>query len=148
MPFLSDSFFLNSHAYCKYDIVASSLIIPSALALLLNLFPEPTEQAYAIGIFSNSRPIGTGEHFVYQFNWRAFICTPAIGLLVGAVIVQFTDWPWIFWSVAPVALPISGICMLLILDVTKAEEGGVPQRESSWRSLDPFGVSVLTGTLK
>ncbi|KAJ3479488.1 hypothetical protein NLI96_g9024 [Meripilus lineatus] len=106
--------------------IATSLVIPSALALLVTLFPNPLERAHVIGIFSGSRALG--------------IFT---GLLVGALILQFAHWPWIFWLVALVTLPMAAICMLLIPGTMEAEEGSMPHRQK-WRRFDHFGVSILT----
>lgn len=43
-------------------VPAASLTIPSALTLLVNLFPDPAEQARAIGVFGGCGAIGNGEH--------------------------------------------------------------------------------------
>lgn len=42
--------------------VAASLTIPSALTLLVNVFPEPTEQARAIGVFGGCGAIGNSKY--------------------------------------------------------------------------------------
>jgi MFS family permease len=41
---------------------ASSMTIPSALTLLVNVFPEPLEQARAIGLFGGCGCVANGEH--------------------------------------------------------------------------------------
>lgn len=43
------------------DVLAASLTIPSALNLLVNLFPDPSEQARSIGVFGGSGAVGNGE---------------------------------------------------------------------------------------
>ena len=40
---------------------ASSMTIPSALTLLVNVFPDPLEQARAIGLFGGCGGVGNGE---------------------------------------------------------------------------------------
>lgn len=127
-----------------FCIIATSLVIPSALALLVTLFPNPLERAHVIGIFSGSRALGICEYSIHCFDQRAFICTTVTGLLVGALILQFAHWPWIFWLVALVTLPMAAICMLLIPGTMEAEEGSMPHRQK-WRRFDHFGVSILTG---
>ena len=37
-----------------------------------------------------------------------------LGLIIGGIFVQFASWPWVFWFVALVALPISAICCFLV----------------------------------
>jgi MFS family permease len=45
------------------DIVSAvaALSIPSALSLIVHLFPEPKEQGHAIAMFSSGGPIGNSE---------------------------------------------------------------------------------------
>lgn len=43
--------------------VTASLTIPSALTLLVNVFPEPVEQARAIGVFGGCGAIGNSAPF-------------------------------------------------------------------------------------
>lgn len=40
------------------------MIPPSALRLLVDVFPAPTEQARAIGLFIGSSSVGVGLHIV------------------------------------------------------------------------------------
>ncbi len=49
-------------------VSAASLTIPSALTLLVNLFPEPAEQARAIGVFGGCGAIGNGEYSTFAFD--------------------------------------------------------------------------------
>ena len=46
--------------------IGASLTIPSALNLLVQLFPDPSEQARAIGLFGATAAIGNGEFCVFQ----------------------------------------------------------------------------------
>ncbi|EIN04998.1 MFS general substrate transporter, partial [Punctularia strigosozonata HHB-11173 SS5] len=110
--------------------IAGSLTIPSALTLLVNVFVEPSEQARAIGVFGGCGAIGN-----------------VLGLVIGAIFVQYTSWPWVFWFVAIVALPLAGLCVFLI---PKQEEryGEEPMSSSAkFKSLDSVGVSLLTVSL-
>ncbi|KAJ3477572.1 hypothetical protein NLI96_g10372 [Meripilus lineatus] len=100
--------------------IAASLTIPSALNLLVNIFPEPAEQARTIGIFGGSGAVGNSSLFV-----------------------QYANWSWVFWFVAIVALPISAVCIFLIPPRAKIEETRDP-RTAKWKSLDISGVSILT----
>jgi MFS family permease len=55
------------------------------LGMIVTLFPEPREQAKAIGVY-------------------AFVASAggAIGLLVGGVLTQALDWHWIFIVTVPI----------------------------------------------
>ncbi|KAI0791401.1 MFS general substrate transporter [Abortiporus biennis] len=107
--------------------ICASLTIPSALTLLVNLFPEPAEQGRALGLFGGCGAIGN-----------------ALGLIIGAIFVEFATWRWVFWFVAVVSIPISGACLLLI-PANAAQENRVQNPNGPrWKSLDIGGVSVLT----
>ncbi|EIW52899.1 MFS general substrate transporter [Trametes versicolor FP-101664 SS1] len=109
--------------------IAASMTIPSALTLLVNVFIEPNEQARAIGVFGGCGAVGN-----------------VLGLIIGAIFVQFASWSWVFWFVALVALPIAAICVFLIpTQEPHLEIGG--QTDARWKSLDMGGVSILTAAL-
>ncbi|KAI0740199.1 MFS general substrate transporter [Earliella scabrosa] len=107
--------------------IAAALTIPSALTLLVNVFPEPTEQARAIGVFGGCGAIGN-----------------ALGLIIGAVFVQYASWSWVFWFVALVCMPIASLCVFLI---PKQEPRLAARGGARWKSLDLIGVSILTVAL-
>ncbi|KAJ8579844.1 MFS general substrate transporter, partial [Rhizopogon salebrosus TDB-379] len=68
--------------------IASSMTIPSALALIVNAFPDPLQQARAIGLFGGSGGVAC-----------------IFGLLFGAMLVEWASYHWVFWFAAIVALP-------------------------------------------
>ncbi|THH31696.1 hypothetical protein EUX98_g2500 [Antrodiella citrinella] len=109
--------------------VAASMTIPSALTLLVNVFPEPQEQARAIGIFGGCGAIGNIS-----------------GLIIGAIFVQFADWRWVFWFVALVAIPVAGFCVVFIPPY-ESRDTAASTGYAKWRSLDLGGVSILTAAL-
>ncbi|KAH9939655.1 MFS general substrate transporter [Epithele typhae] len=110
--------------------ISASLTIPSALTLLVHVFPEPTEQARAIGVFGGCGAVGN-----------------VLGLVVGAIFVQFASWSWVFWFVALVCMPISVACVFLVpAQEPHLEEVGA-KTYARWRSLDLGGVSILTVAL-
>ncbi|KAI0699480.1 MFS general substrate transporter [Cerioporus squamosus] len=108
--------------------IAASMTIPSALALLVNIFTEPSEQARAIGIFVGCGGVGS-----------------ALGLIISAIFVQFASWSWVFWFGAIVCMPIAGLCVFLIpkQEPRVNDTGG----GAKWKSLDLPGVSILTVAL-
>ncbi|KAH8105286.1 MFS general substrate transporter [Cristinia sonorae] len=111
--------------------IAASLTIPSALTLLVNVFPDPTEQARAIGVFGGCGAIGNIS-----------------GIILGAIFVQYADWRWVFWFVALIAIPVAGLCVVLIPN-PRSESRGLAGTSgyARWRSLDMVGVSILTAAL-
>ncbi|KAF8510477.1 MFS general substrate transporter [Hysterangium stoloniferum] len=122
--------------------IAASLTIPSALHLLVQLHRDPTEQARAIAIFSGGVAAGN-----------------IVGLVVGAIFVQFASWRWIFFLEAMVALPVAGICSILIPSIisSRSEEslagafGFSPSRESMHMKVLPaslllFILAVTSGS--
>ena len=111
-----------TYAHCEQS-AAAALTIPSALTLLVNVFPEPTEQARAIGVFGGCGAIGNGERssspFVHcrgtqRADYDATGAGTALGLIIGAVFVQYASWSWVFWFVALVCMPIASLCVFLI----------------------------------
>lgn len=107
--------------------IAASLTIPSALTLLVEVFPEPNEQSRAIGVFGGCGAIGN-----------------VLGLIIGAIFVQFANWSWVFWFVAILAIPIGGLCMWL----APTPRRGIDEPQSQrWKQLDLGGVSILTAAL-
>jgi EmrB/QacA subfamily drug resistance transporter len=78
--------------------MASALI----LGMIVTLFPEPREQARAIGVFSFVAAAGG-----------------SIGLLAGGVLTQVISWHWIFF----VNLPIGIAAVLLGARLLESERG-------------------------
>ncbi|EKM82252.1 hypothetical protein AGABI1DRAFT_126582 [Agaricus bisporus var. burnettii JB137-S8] len=60
--------------------VGAALTVPSALHLIIHLFPDPAQQSKAIAVFGGFGALGN-----------------VFGLLVGAFIIQWTTWPWLFY---------------------------------------------------
>jgi EmrB/QacA subfamily drug resistance transporter len=67
------------------------------LGMIVTMFPEPREQARAIGVF-------------------AFVASAggAVGLLVGGVLTQSTSWHWIFFVNVPVGIATAVLAGRLI----------------------------------
>ena len=99
--------------------IGGALTIPSALSLIVQLFPDPAHQARAIALFGSSGAIGN-----------------VLGILIGAVLVQYAGWAWIFWFVAIVGIAIAGICLFLIPTAKRDKTKNV--------KFDVPGVSILT----
>ncbi len=67
------------------------------LGMIVTMFPEPREQAKAIGVF-------------------AFVASAggAVGLLVGGVLTQSISWHWIFFVNVPIGIATAVLAMRLI----------------------------------
>ncbi|KAG8827583.1 hypothetical protein FRC17_007795 [Serendipita sp. 399] len=99
--------------------IGGALTIPSALSLIVQLFPEPTHRARAIACFGSSGAIGS-----------------TLGYIIGAIFVQYIGWVWIFWFVAVMGTGIALICLVLIPN-TKREKFRTVK-------FDVPGISMLT----
>lgn len=108
--------------------IAGSMTIPSALSMLVRIFPKPNEQARAISVFGGFAAMGN-----------------VLGLVIGALFVQYTLWRWIFWSVA-IGATLAGSLIAILAPPISVKEAIGP-RASKLRRLDLPGVSVLTTAL-
>jgi EmrB/QacA subfamily drug resistance transporter len=97
--------------------VASAVI----LGMIVTMFPEPREQARAIGVFSFVAAAGA-----------------SIGLLAGGVLTQALNWHWIFF----VNLPIGVAAGLLSVRLLPADPG-IGLRAGA----DVAGAVLVTGAL-
>jgi EmrB/QacA subfamily drug resistance transporter len=91
------------------------------LGMIVTMFPEPGEQAKAIGVFSFVASAGA-----------------SIGLLLGGVITQAINWHWIFF----VNLPI-GIATALLAVRLVGRDAGIGLRAGA----DVLGAVLVTGSL-
>jgi EmrB/QacA subfamily drug resistance transporter len=91
------------------------------LGMIVTLFPEPREQAKAIGVY-------------------AFVASAggAIGLLVGGVLTEALDWHWIFIVNVPIGLATAVATRRLI-----AHDAGAELRGGA----DVPGAVLVTGAL-
>jgi MFS family permease len=106
----------------------AALTIPSALTLLVIIFPDPDEQARAIGIFGACGAVGNGAlppplppvllPFCHGVGPRA-----VLGLLIGGFFVEWTSWRWLYWFVVLVALPVAGAVAVLVPPALRAPHG-------------------------
>jgi MFS family permease len=91
------------------------------LGMIVTMFPQPTEQAKAIGVFSFVAAAGA-----------------SIGLLLGGVITQAINWHWIFF----VNLPI-GVATALLAVRLVGRDVGIGFR----RGADIAGAVLVTSAL-
>src|SRR4051794_27820325 len=101
--------------------VGGALTSAVILGMIVTMFPEPREQAKAIGVFS----------FVASSGG-------SIGLLAGGAIPEAINWHWIFF----VNLPIGAATALLALRLVDDDEG-IGLKEGA----DVPGAILITGGL-
>ncbi|MDQ1671886.1 MAG: hypothetical protein QOC98_448 [Frankiaceae bacterium] len=91
------------------------------LGMIVTMFPEPREQAKAIGAF-------------------AFVASAggSVGLLLGGVLTESINWHWIFFVNLPIAL-VTAVLAVRLLD----RDGGI-----GWsRGADAPGAVLITSAL-
>ncbi|KAH8834317.1 major facilitator superfamily domain-containing protein [Flagelloscypha sp. PMI_526] len=105
--------------------IAGSMTIPSALTLIVRVFPEPGEQGIAIAIFGTTGAIAN-----------------ILGLIIGALFTQYASWRWLFWFATILALPsiITGVVMIPAQTVTGSELS----LATRFKRMDFPGVATLT----
>src|SRR3712207_4127101 len=69
------------------------------LGMIVTMFPEPREQAKAIGVYSFVASAGA-----------------SIGLLLGGVLTEAINWHWIFFVNVPVGVAIALLALRLVED--------------------------------
>ncbi|KAF8605943.1 MFS general substrate transporter [Ceratobasidium sp. AG-I] len=103
--------------------IGASLTIPSSLNLIVQMFPDPQEQSRAIGLFGAIGAIGN-----------------VLGTIIGAILVEYASWSWIFWLIALLAVPISISCVVLIPKTPR-------KLENKKSTFDFVGVFLLTASV-
>jgi EmrB/QacA subfamily drug resistance transporter len=100
--------------------VGASMMNPVALAIISQVFVEPTERARAIGI------------------WGAvFGAALALGPIVGGVLIETVGWRGVFWINLPIGAAAVVACALLVPD----------SETSTRRGTDLLGQLLATGSL-
>jgi EmrB/QacA subfamily drug resistance transporter len=91
------------------------------LGMIVTMFPEPREQAKAIGVYSFVASAGG-----------------SVGLLAGGVLTQGINWHWIFFVNIPIGIA-TAILALRLLDKDRGIGFG--------RGADVLGAVLITGAL-
>jgi EmrB/QacA subfamily drug resistance transporter len=101
--------------------VGGALTSAVILGMIVTMFPEPREQAKAIGVYSFVASAGA-----------------SIGLLAGGAITQAISWHWIFFVNLPIGIATAAFALRLV-----DREPGIGLR----RGADVLGASLITGAL-
>ena len=98
--------------------IASAVI----LGMIVTMFPEPREQAKAIGVYSFVASAGA-----------------SIGLLAGGVLTEAINWHWIFFVNVPIGVAIALLALRLVEDregIGLARGRRRPRRRAAHRRAD------------
>jgi EmrB/QacA subfamily drug resistance transporter len=102
--------------------IGGALTSAVILGMVVTMFPEPREQAKAIGVYSFVAAAGA-----------------SLGLLLGGIVTQAINWHWIFF----INLPIGVVTGLLALRLVE-RDGEVPGLH---RGVDIAGAALVTSAL-
>ena len=107
--------------------IGGACIMPSTLSVLVQVFPERTERARAIGIWAAVAGLGV-----------------AIGPIVGGLLLQHFDWQAIFLVNPPVALALLAAVLLL---VPESRDPQRPRLDLIGAALSALGLITLVVTI-
>jgi EmrB/QacA subfamily drug resistance transporter len=99
----------------------AAVVLPAALSIVMNMFPEGAERNKALGLWGG---IGAGG--------------ATIGLITGGLLTRYVGWEYIFFLNVPI-----GIAALLLAPRIVPESRLVTVR----RRFDPLGAVTVTGGL-
>jgi predicted MFS family arabinose efflux permease len=63
-----------------------------------------------------------------------------IGLIIGAVLVTYASWPWVFYFIAIVSISVAALALFFI----PRHNNDQYQREKTFKRLDLVGITMLT----
>ncbi len=101
--------------------VGGALTSAGILGMIVTMFPEPREQAKAIGVYSFVASAGA-----------------SIGLLAGGVLTELISWHWIFFVNVPIGVATALLAVRLV-----HRDGGMGLRQGA----DVLGGALVTGAL-
>ncbi|MDP8947176.1 MAG: MFS transporter [Actinomycetota bacterium] len=101
--------------------LGGAMITAVVLGMIVTMFPEPREQARAIGVFSFVASAGG-----------------SVGLIAGGVLTQGISWHWIFFINVPVGIATAVLALRLI-----SRDKGIG---FGWGA-DGLGAVLITGSL-
>lgn len=130
--------------------LASAVLAPLSLTIIMVTFPEGRERSRAIGIWAMVAASGS-----------------AVGVLLGGVLTEWLSWRWVMWINAPIvllalafawtsihggpapkrSLDVPG-AVLVTLSLTSLVNGAIRAGEDGWGSawaLTSFAVALVSG---
>ncbi|MDO9485698.1 MAG: MFS transporter [Actinomycetota bacterium] len=107
--------------------IGGACIMPSTLSVLVQVFPDRTERARAIGIWAAVAGLGV-----------------AIGPIVGGVLLEHFDWQAIFLVNPPIALALLAAVVVLVPESRDPEK---PRLDLIGAALSALGLITLVVTI-
>jgi EmrB/QacA subfamily drug resistance transporter len=101
--------------------LGAAVILPSALSIVMNMFPEGVERNKALGIWGG---MGAGG--------------ATVGLISGGLLTRYVGWEYIFFINVPIGVAV------LVLAPRVVPESRV---DGARRRYDPLGAVTVTGAL-
>jgi EmrB/QacA subfamily drug resistance transporter len=101
--------------------LGAALVLPAALSIVMNLFPEGAERNKALGIWGGVGALGG-----------------TVGLLSGGILTTYAGWQYIFFF----NVPIGAVALILAPRLVPESRIG-----SGKRHYDPFGAVSITAAL-
>lgn len=104
-----------------------AVLLPSALSLLLVVFPEGPDRHRALGLWAGVAAVGS-----------------TLGLILGGVLTQALSWRWVFWVSVPVAAA-AALAARLVLPARSSRQA--PRFDLAGAVLATSGLVVLVYAL-
>jgi EmrB/QacA subfamily drug resistance transporter len=105
--------------------LGAALVLPAALSIVMNLFPEGAERNKALGIWGGVGALGG-----------------TVGLLAGGILTTYVGWRYIFFFNVPIG------AAALILAPRAIPAGNEQSRiQNARRRYDPFGAVSISAAL-
>ena len=101
--------------------LGAAVVLPAALSIVMNMFPEGAERNKALGIWGGVGAMGA-----------------TVGLLAGGLLTRYVGWQYIFFLNVPI-----GVGALLLAPQVVPES----RLHGEQRRFDPFGAVSITASL-
>jgi EmrB/QacA subfamily drug resistance transporter len=101
--------------------LGAALVLPAALSIVMNMFPEGAERNKALGIWGAMGAMGA-----------------TVGLLAGGLLTRYAGWQYIFFLNVPIGVAALGLAPKVVPESRLASER---------RRYDPFGAVSATAAL-
>ncbi|KAH9947514.1 major facilitator superfamily domain-containing protein [Amylocystis lapponica] len=109
----------------------AALTVPAAQHLIVQMYPDPAEQARAITIYGAMGGIGI-----------------VLGLVIGALFVSYASWPWVYYFSAIVCGVITFAILILVPNAKRSDESETrAQQLLRFRRLDLPGLTAYAVAL-
>jgi EmrB/QacA subfamily drug resistance transporter len=101
--------------------LGAAIVLPAALSIVMNMFPEGAERNKALGIWGAMGAMGA-----------------TVGLLAGGLLTRYVGWQYIFFLNVPIGVGALALARKVIPESKVSAER---------RRYDPFGAASITSAL-